>query len=231
MNNDYTDISVVQDKSGSMAGLRDDTIGGFNTFLKEQQAVKGKCTMTLCQFDTSFNFIYRGEDIQKVKPLDHETYMPGGNTALFDAIAKTITETGQRLETMPEAERPARVIIAVLTDGQENASLEFPRQHGGKKKVCDMITHQEKTYNWQFVFIGANQDAFDAGEGLGVKGGNIISAAANAKGTESSYKHLSSNVRAYRSADPANVDAMSFSADQRKEQKDAGAAADKMNTP
>src|SRR5208337_3133330 len=127
------------------------------------------------------NLLYTGEDIQKVEPLTHKTYLPGGGTALLDAVARTIITTGQRLEAMKEEERPARVIVAILTDGQENSSLEFGGPDG-RTKVFGMIKKQTEQYNWVFVFIGANQDAIQAGSGLGIGAANSISTANNTKG-------------------------------------------------
>ncbi len=227
MNKDYTEIAVVQDKSGSMSSVRDDTIGGFNTFLAEQKKAPGKCTFTLMQFDTTFNLLYTGEDIQKVEPLTHKTYMPGGSTALLDAISRTILTTGQRLEAMKEEERPARVIVAILTDGQENASQEFGGP-SGRAKVFEMIKAQTDKYNWVFVFIGANQDGIQAGSGMGITVANSISTANNTKGVTAAYVSLGHNSRQYRLSDPADTETMRFSSSQRKEQYDAGATKDAM---
>ena len=228
MNNDYTDINVVQDKSGSMAELRDETIGGFNTFLADQQKAPGVAKMTLMQFDTTFKLLYSGEDIKKVEPLTHATYAPGGGTALLDAIARTIITTGQRLEAMPEQERPGRVIVVILTDGQENSSVEYGG-HDGHKRVMEMIEHQTKTYNWQFLFIGAQQDAIQGGGRIGVAAANSISTANTSKGIRMAYAHTSDNLRAYRAASPDEVQFMEFSAEQRDQQLAEGAVPDALS--
>jgi hypothetical protein len=222
MRNDYTHISVVQDKSGSMSGLRKETIGGFNTFLGEQQKAPGKCTMTLLQFDTSFNLLADGEDIHGVEALTESTYQPGGNTALLDAIARTITTTGQQLSAMSEPERPARVIVLIMTDGEENSSREFGGQQG-HARVMAMIKEQTEKWKWQFIFMGANQDAIKAGESLGMSANNVMSYAATAKGTSHAFAAASSNVRSYRSAAPDQVDHLAFSEEQRDEQYAEGA--------
>jgi hypothetical protein len=222
MNESYTDISVVQDKSGSMADLRTETIGGFNTFLEDQKKAPGKCTMTLMQFDTTFTLRASGEAIQTVQPLTESTYQPGGNTALLDAIARTILTTGQRLAAMPEEERPARVIVLIMTDGQENMSQEFggPQGHA---KVMAMIKEQTEKWKWQFIFMGANQDAIKAGEGLGMSANNVMSYAATPKGTTAAFAAASSNVRSYRCCAADQVDKLAFSEEQRDEQYDEGA--------
>lgn len=222
MRTDYTDISVVQDKSGSMAGLRAETIGGFNTFLEDQKKAPGKCTITLMQFDTTFNLLANGEDIQAVKPLTESTYQPGGNTALLDAIARTILTTGQRLAAMPEEERPARVVVLIMTDGEENSSREFGGGDG-HGKVMAMIKEQTEKWKWQFIFMGAKQDAIKAGESLGIASANSMSYAATSKGTTRAFAAASSNLRSYREADPEQTDKLCFAAPQRCEQYDEGA--------
>jgi hypothetical protein len=227
MNNEYTDISVVQDKSGSMSSVRTETIQGFNGFLEEQKKAPGKCTFTLMQFDTSFNMLYSGEDIQKVQPLTPQTYEPSGYTALLDAIGRTILTTGQRLDALPEDQKPARVIVAILTDGEENSSREFGGAEG-RAKIFEMIKHQTERYNWQFVFLGANQDSIQAGAGIGVAASNSISTANNAKGVTAAYESLSRNTRSYRASAPSDVQKMSFCAADRDVQYAAGAMHDSM---
>lgn len=230
MNKEYTDISVVQDKSGSMGPLRGETIKGFNTFVEDQRKAPGKCTISLMQFDTTFNMVCNGADIQEVELLTEKTYQPSGYTALLDAIAKTIQTTGNRIEALPEDQRPARVIVAVFTDGEENSSQEFGGDEG-RKKVFDMIKHQTEKYNWQFLFLGASQDAIKAGSGMGITANNAISTANNAQGTTHAYASLSSNVKSYRCADPADVDKLAFAPSQRKAQYSAGATRDAMADP
>lgn len=227
MNKEYTDISVVQDKSGSMSMLRDETIKGFNSFLEEQKKAPGKCTMTLMQFDTNFSLLYSGEDIQKVQPLTEKTYHPDGYTALLDAIGKTIQTTGQRLDALPEDQKPARVVIAIFTDGEENSSREF-NGPVGRSKVFEMIKHHTDKYNWQFLFLGASQDAVQAGGGLGIGASNSMSTANTAKGTTQAYATASANIRSYRAADPGATEKLCFAPGQRSEQYAAGAVVDSM---
>jgi hypothetical protein len=227
MNKDYTHISVVQDKSGSMATVWDETIKGFNGFLDEQKKTPGKCTFSLMQFDTEFNMLYDTEDIHNIKSLTHQTYMPNGYTALLDAIGRTIITTGQKLENLKEEDRPARVIVAILTDGEENSSKEYAGEMG-RSKIFEMIKHQTDTYKWQFVFLGANQDAIQSGANIGVASVNAISTSNTGRGVTAAYAALSSNTRRYRGSDPADTTKMHFSAAQRQEQYAAGAVHDSM---
>lgn len=146
-----TDITIVLDRSGSMNSVREDVIGGINSFLKDQDDDHGPVTVTLTQFDTHYQIDYSGVPIKDVPMLDTSTYVPRGGTALYDAIGRTINGVGERLAKLPESERPSKVIFVVYTDGADNASREFK-----KSQIYDMIKHQQEKYNWQMLFLGAD---------------------------------------------------------------------------
>ena len=149
---DATEIVVVVDKSGSMEAAKDDAFGGFNSLIGDQQQEKADAAfVTLVLFDTTYTVGER-MPVHAASPLTDETYRPGGCTALLDAVGRAITETGARLGAMPEGERPDQVIVAIITDGKENASSEHT-----KTQVCEMIKHQQDKYAWRFVYLGANQ--------------------------------------------------------------------------
>jgi len=217
MKTDLTDISVVLDRSGSMQSVRNDTIGGFNAFLKTQKEAPGEALFTLVQFDDQYEVVYSGKNIKDVPDLTEKTFVPRGMTALLDAIGRTINATGSRLATMPEDERPSKVIFVILTDGDENASKELT-----KEKVNELIKHQTEAYQWDFVFLGANQDAIKAGASMGIMAGNSMSYAANAKGTAAAFASVGATMCAYRSGD-ASAKTAFFSDDDRMKQKQAGA--------
>ena len=149
------------------------------------------------------------------RPLDGETFVPQGSTALLDAIGRTINDTGKRLERMAEDQRPEKVIFVVLTDGEENASREFSAE-----KVNDMITHQRDAYKWEFVFLGANQDAITTASRLGIQPQNALTYAANSVGTKQAYRSLSANMLKMRSGATSD---MGFTDEDREEQEKAGA--------
>lgn len=160
MRKDLTDITIVLDRSGSMESCRSDAEGGVNAFVKNQQEQPGDALLTLVQFDTDYEFVHRALPIRNV-PL--YSLRPRGATALLDAVGRAVTETGIRLGGMPENARPGLVIFVIVTDGHENSSREFSRD-----KVREMIKHQSEVYNWQFIFLGANQDAFDEAEQMAI---------------------------------------------------------------
>lgn len=196
----FTSISVVLDRSGSMAPLVPDTIGGFNTFLAEQQKAPGNAVLTLATFASDYTLVHDCVPIKEVPRLTVSSYQTGGYTALLDAIARTINATGAKLAAMPESERPSQVLLVVITDGEENASKEFAHA-----KVFEMIKHQQERYSWSVVYLGANQDAIKVGSTLGVAAGNTLSYAATSAGTHSSYGAISSNTTMLRKSGKTQI--------------------------
>lgn len=178
------EIFVIADRSGSMESIRDDAIGGFNSFLEEQQKLDGKANLTLVLFDDKYEVPVKSVDIQKVKPLTRETFVPRGMTAMNDAIGKAIAELS---EIAPE-----KAVVCIITDGAENSSKEFTNQ-----QVKDKIKEIEAK-GWQVVFLAANIDAFSAGGSLGINSATTFGFAANAQGVHNAYATMSASTRAYR---------------------------------
>lgn len=196
-----TEIVVVMDKSGSMFAIQDDARGGFNSFLKEQQAVPGEAHLTLVLFNTTIDQKPR-KPLLAVEPLTDKTYRPDGCTALLDALGHSINELGKQLSNLPEEERSDKVIFVVITDGQENSSLEF-----GNAKIKEMIEHQETKYSWQFVFLGANQDSFCEAAQFGIKRNKVSNYKADSKGMKGAFRGASYVVEQYRycASEPAKA--------------------------
>lgn len=166
-NPNYTDITFILDRSGSMAGSESDTIGGVNKFLSDQNEVDGKCRVTTVLFDNQYEFLYENQPISETPKLDNESYFVRGSTALYDAMGRAIKEAGNRFSKMPEKERPGRVLFVIITDGYENASREFDF-----KTLSEMISVQQDKYKWDFVFLGADLDAMGTHGNLGIKSSN-----------------------------------------------------------
>lgn len=154
-----TEIVVVIDKSGSMGSKASDVIGGFNAFVEEQRRIGANASLSLITFDTWYSVKYINCPISEVPLLDAESYMPGGGTALLDAIGRAINELGLKLKSLPEKERPENVVVVIMTDGEENSSHEF-----SLPRINEMIGHQRDKYNWKFMFIGVGPEAFHAGQ-------------------------------------------------------------------
>jgi len=161
MKKDLTEIVIVLDESGSMSSCKTDTIGGFNEFLSTQKKIKGEANVTLVKFSDYYKIVNDGTSLEHVAPLNESNYTPSYSTALLDAVGRTINSVGQRLAVTDEDKRPEKVIFAVITDGYENASTEFKRE-----KIFEMVTHQKTKYNWEFLFLGADIDAW--GKEIGI---------------------------------------------------------------
>lgn len=189
---DCTEIAFVLDRSGSMGSCVSDTIGGFNRFLEEQKKVPGEAKFTLVLFDHEYLIVNNGINLQDVKPLNNDTYSPRGTTALLDAVGRTINEIGGRLKDTPESERPNKVVVVVLTDGQENASHEF-----NKEKIKQMITHQTEKYNWQFLYLSADMNAVSDAMSYGIVQANI-SYCSNGISNDAVYLSTSRSLNNYR---------------------------------
>jgi hypothetical protein len=211
---DKTDITIILDRSGSMESVKSDTIGGFNSFLSEQQKIEGEASISLVQFDDQYEVVYSDKDIRNAPRLTEETFQPRGMTALYDAIGRTINSVGERLADLAEEERPDSVVFVILTDGFENASREF-----SAVKVNQMITHQRDTYKWEFIFIGANQDAIISAQAIGIGAHAALTYAANAEGTAEAFGSVAKNVASYRQTKAAA--SLNFSDEDRQKQTDA----------
>ena len=200
-NQNLIEIVAILDRSGSMSSVRDDAIGGFNTFVDTQRELPGETNVTVVLFDDRYDFLYNGVDIKKVEPLTTETYVPRGMTALLDAIGRTISSVGERLAKTKPSKRPSKVLVAILTDGQENSSHEYTRE-----KVFDMIEHQRNRYSWEFVFLAANQDAITTGQSLGVHYNQAF--AATPDGTRTAYAMMSASAVSFRTTGNISFDGL-----------------------
>jgi hypothetical protein len=166
-NPDRRHIAIVLDRSGSMQTVKADTEGGLRAFLAEQTGAIGDTTVSLYQFDHAYETVYENSPLSDVPDF---ALVPRGSTALLDAVGRTITTVGAQLAALPETDRPGEVVIVILTDGEENASREF-----NLTTVKKLITEQQDTYGWQFVFLGADQDAFAAAGGMGIGADTTLS--------------------------------------------------------
>lgn len=193
MKKDYCDINIVLDRSGSMSALRNDVIGGINSFFEKQKEVPGEATVSLIQFDDYYEINYTGKNIKDVENLTYKTYEPRGMTALLDAIGKSINETGIRLSNMNEVDRPEKVIFIIQTDGEENASKEYTLEN-----IKKMIKEQTEKYSWEFVFLGTNIDAFSVGSSLGFSNATTMSYKNSSDGLRDMYASVSTNLMGVR---------------------------------
>jgi len=199
MKENLTHICCITDRSGSMATIKEEVIGGFNSLIEKQREEPGECTVTYVQFDNEYEIVFTDTALEQVPRLTSETFVPRGMTALLDAVGRTIVTTGARLAAMDEADRPGKVLCIIVTDGLETASHEFPPQ-----QVRDMIKHQTDGYQWEFIYLGADDKAFQEAQSLGIKGGNVAKFAGTRLGAAAAYDIATRAVSSYRAGGDAD---------------------------
>lgn len=193
MNPNLTEIAFVMDRSGSMEAMKAEAIGGFNAFIESQKQLPGDVRFTLILFDNEYLKPIDHIPLATVAPLTDKTFEPRGTTALLDAMGRTVEEIGERLAKTPEAERPGKVIIACMTDGEENASQKYTN-----KKVAKMIEHQRTTYSWEFVFLGATLESRNMAKSWTIADDDICDFEATPEDQARSYRVLHAKVASKR---------------------------------
>ena len=183
----HTHLSVLVDRSGSMASIRDDMLGGLSSLFADQAEQDGKCTVDYAQFDTKYERVFENTLVASAKPV----LEPRGGTALLDGLGRSISELKTKLENLPENFSPDKIIFVVVTDGHENSSREF--NAASVKKLVEANTEA----GWEFVFLGANMDAVEVAQQYGfAKGSTLTYSTANVGATSA---HLSEYVTRSRS--------------------------------
>jgi uncharacterized protein YegL len=193
MKKDMTELVFILDRSGSMAGLESDTIGGYNAFLQKQKKQDGECRITTVLFDNQIELLHDRIDLPAVRPLTEQDYQVGGCTALNDAIGLTVSRIGDVQKRTAEEYRAGKVLFVIITDGLENASRRY-----STTQVRAMIRRQKEKYHWEFVFLGANMDAAEQAEELGIGADRAADYAADPDGTELNFRVMSEAVSSYR---------------------------------
>ena len=183
-------ITVILDRTGSMESIRDDVIGGYNAFLAQQQAAPGSATLTLVQFDSQdpFEVLQADADLATVPPLTREQYVPRASTPLYDAIGRGILELEVALAKRRKADRPEQVIFVIVTDGAENASVEFDRAR--VRRLIDAKTG----LGWQFVFLSADLAAFEDAQAMGVDACSSLLFSKSKQGNDRAWELASGKV-------------------------------------
>lgn len=208
-NQNLTLIAFLLDRSGSMQSIKSDVVGGFDAFLTEQRAGDGECRVTLAQFDDEYEVVYHAVPVGEVPALELN---PRGMTALLDSMGKLITDTTAEIAALGEDDKPGSVIVAIMTDGLENSSHEWSRP-----AIKSLVEQQTNQFGWEFLYMGADQDAVEVGKDLGVKAEQAVTYG-RGKSREAMVA-MSGNVRGYRNAKMVDAEAAmpAFSEDQRSE--------------
>jgi uncharacterized protein YegL len=163
MKTNLTELVFILDRSGSMGGLESDTIGGFNSMLDKQRAAPGDCRLTTVLFDHEYEVLHDRIDLKAVSSMTEEEYSVRGSTALLDAVGKTIHKIDSVQERTAEEYRAEKVLFIITTDGMENASREYTYE-----EIKSMVEQRREKCGWEFIFLGADIDAVETGERLGI---------------------------------------------------------------
>ena len=186
MRKNLTEIVFILDRSGSMAGLEDDTIGGFNAMIEKQKKEQGEAFVSTVLFDNISEVIHDRVDIQKIEPMTRKDYYVRGCTALLDAVGKAIHHIGNVHKYAREEDRPEKTIFVITTDGMENASRQY--SYADLKR---MIERQKEKYGWEFLFLGANIDAAKEAARFGINADRAANYHADRQGTGVIYETVS----------------------------------------
>jgi hypothetical protein len=188
-----TEIAFILDSSGSMQSIKSGTMEGYNSFIFQQKEENGKYPVrfSLTLFNSGIEEILSSVPVSKVTDLDDSNYRPSGNTALLDAIGTTIDNLGKRLAATPENERPGKVIVAIMTDGEENSSKQF-----NWDQISGMIKHQTDVYKWDFLFLGANQDAIATASKINIDQDSSVTYFQNARSSKTVLRAMTCSVSA-----------------------------------
>jgi hypothetical protein len=195
-----TKIICILDKSGSMSSIITDAIGGFNTFLKDQQSIDEIAIMDILLFDHEFVKIIDNVNINDVKPITNQIYIPRGSTSLYDAIGLTIDSELDFLAENPE-NRPDKTLCVILTDGEENSSRNY-----NQNQIKLMIEEMENQFNWNFIFLAANQDAILTASNIGIAAGKSMNFAPSGEGISVAYDKINKATKLYRTTVKDNYD-------------------------
>ena len=200
MKKNLTELVFILDRSGSMAGLEDNTIGGFNALIEKQKGESGEALVNTVLFDSTCDVIHDRKDIQSIAPLTRKEYYVRGCTALLDAVGGAIHHIGNVHKYAREEDRPEKTLFVITTDGMENSSHQYSYQ-----KVKQMISRQQEKYGWEFIFLGANIDAAREAARFGISEDRAANYHADSVGTAVIYEAVSEAVCSVRSHKPMSA--------------------------
>lgn len=197
MKRKFTEIVFILDRSGSMAGLEADTIGGFNSLIQKQKKEEGKALVSTVLFDDKTEVLHDRKELDKIEPLTDKDYYVRGCTALLDAVGGAIHHIGNVHKYARAEDRPEKTLFIITTDGMENASRRYSYE-----KVKQMIERQKKRYGWEFLFLGANIDAVSVAGQFGIAPEKAVRFHCDEQGTALNYRVLSETIAKVRCGAP-----------------------------
>ena len=201
MNSNLTELVFILDRSGSMAGLEADTVGGFNAMLERQKKEAGTALLSAVLFSDRSEVLYDRVNLQKVEPMTDAQYRVGGCTALLDAIGGAVHHMRNVHKYAREEDRPAKTVFVITTDGMENASRRYTYE-----QVQRMVTEARETYGWEFLFLGANMDAISAARRFGISENRAVRYECDREGTALNFDVVSKTIGHFRAGAPIKAD-------------------------
>ena len=200
MKNNITELVFILDRSGSMAGLEGDTIGGFNAMIAKQKKIDGKCFVSTVLFDNVSEVLHDRVDLAAIQPMTEKDYTVGGCTALIDAIGGAIHHIGNIHKYARPEDVPEHTVFVITTDGMENASHRYTAE-----KVKNMVQRQTEKYGWEFLFLGANIDAVETAARYGIDKDRAVNYNADGEGTHIVYETVAKAVCNVRASAPLDA--------------------------
>ena len=193
MNSNLTEIVFILDRSGSMAGLEDDTIGGFNAMVEKQKKGPGEVIVSAVLFSDGCQVLYDRVELGKIEPMTEQQYQVGGCTALLDAIGGAVHHIANVHKYAREEDRPGKTIFVITTDGMENASRSYTYE-----EVQRMVRKEQEKYGWEFLFLGANMDAISAARSFGIREDRAVRYRRDSAGTRLNYEVVGETITHFR---------------------------------
>ena len=197
MNSNLTELVFILDRSGSMAGLESDTIGGFNAMLEKQKKGEGSVLVSAVLFSDSSRVLYDRVPLEKIEPMTDQQYQVGGCTALLDAMGDAIRHIGNVHKYAREEDRPEKTIFIITTDGYENSSRRYSYED-----IRRLVERQKEKYHWEFLFLGANIDAISVAGRFGIHANRAVTYEHDSYGTSLNYEAMSDALSSFRCSAP-----------------------------
>ena len=201
MSEKFTELVFILDRSGSMAGLESDTIGGFNAMIEQQKREGVRALVTTVLFSTECSIIHDRLPIEKVPAMTHRDYRPGGGTALLDAVGSTVRHIAHIHKYAPAEAKPDKTLVVITTDGMENASRSFRYE-----EIKRLVEKEKKKYGWEFIFLGANIDAIETAGHFGIEPAFAADYHCDSEGTALNYRTLSRAVTRFCAGAPMSAE-------------------------
>ena len=197
MGNNITEIVFILDRSGSMAGMESDTIGGFNSIIESQKKLDGKAYVSTVLFDNECEVLHDRVELKNIEPMNDRQYYVRGCTALMDAIGGAIHHIGNVHKYARKEDVPEKTIFFITTDGMENASRKYD-----SRRVKEMVRRQEEQYGWEFVFVAANIDAVETAAHIGIRRERAANYQQTKDGTRAMYDCADEIFSIFRRGEP-----------------------------